>query len=424
MPISRSQMPRQMYGLGSFVKSIGKGIKKIVKSPIGKAAILGFGANAMLPGGLSSLFSGSSLPGMFGKATNFIKGLSGKQLLGAGSLGLAALASAPEEVQMESSTDVGALKKYLTSYYQNLGYSADQIAENVARDTSEYTSGQGGYANGGRIGYADGTEKIVQPSASMMVDTTTSNPIPNDAPQKEISDVAKIMLGPGRSGIGEPEDGTMKGYQFFRTQYLPKKVKEISENYGIEESDVLRLIREEMMNYIDTPKSLEKPKMAYGGRMGFNSGTPKGSIMTLMDGTRVQIPAGAYKGGKFKDIIYSSNKGDLLREEIVRKLEFNKGGRVKYAYGSDDLVEQASGIEGLDININPKGVKELDLRDSGGFIPPVGVKEKADDIPAMLSNNEFVFTADAVRAAGGGSVNKGAQIMYDTMKKLENGGTV
>ena len=42
----------------------------------------------------------------------------------------------------------------------------------------------------------------------------------------------------------------------------------------------------------------------------------------------------------------------------------------------------------------------------------------------MLSNNEFVFTADAVRAAGGGSVNKGAQVMYDAMKKLENGGTV
>ena len=100
------------------------------------------------------------------------------------------------------------------------------------------------------------------------------------------------------------------------------------------------------------------------------------------------------------------------------------GGRINRAYGSDDLVEQASGIEGLDININPKGVKELDLRETGGFIPPVGVKEKADDIPAMLSNNEFVFTADAVRAAGGGSVNKGAQIMYDTMKKLENGGTV
>ena len=50
---------------------------------------------------------------------------------------------------------------------------------------------------------------------------------------------------------------------------------------------------------------------------------------------------------------------------------------------------------------------------------PVGVKEKADDVPAMLSKNEFVFTADAVRGAGGGSIEKGAQRMYDTMKRLE-----
>jgi len=71
------------------------------------------------------------------------------------------------------------------------------------------------------------------------------------------------------------------------------------------------------------------------------------------------------------------------------------------------------------IRRNPVGVKEIDYRKSGGFVPPVGVKEKADDIPAMLSNNEFVFTADAVRAAGGGSVNKGAQKMYGLMKQLE-----
>jgi len=100
--------------------------------------------------------------------------------------------------------------------------------------------------------------------------------------------------------------------------------------------------------------------------------------------------------------------------------EMADGGRVGRAFGSDKLVEQASGIEGLPINMNSKGVKELDLRETGGFIPPVGVKEKADDIPAMLSNNEFVFTADAVRAAGGGSVNKGAQRMYDLMKNLES----
>ena len=121
---------------------------------------------------------------------------------------------------------------------------------------------------------------------------------------------------------------------------------------------------------------------------------------------------------------YYSNLGytaDQIAENVARDTsEYNMadGGRIGYAFG--DKVEMAAGIEGLPVNINPKGVKELDLRETGGFIPPVGIKEKADDIPAMLSNNEFVFTADAVKAAGGGSVDKGAQIMYDTMKKLES----
>ena len=101
------------------------------------------------------------------------------------------------------------------------------------------------------------------------------------------------------------------------------------------------------------------------------------------------------------------------------------GGRIGYAIGSpEENAMKASGIMGLPLNQNPAGITELDLRDSGGFIPPVGVKEKADDIPAMLSNNEFVFTADAVRGMGDGDVNKGAQRMYDMMKKLENGGRV
>jgi hypothetical protein len=101
---------------------------------------------------------------------------------------------------------------------------------------------------------------------------------------------------------------------------------------------------------------------------------------------------------------------------------FAIGGRVMKAMGdtASENAMQAGGIEGLPVRQNSKGVKELDLRETGGFIPPVGVKEKADDIPAMLSNNEFVFTADAVRAAGGGSVNKGAQRMYDLMKSLES----
>jgi hypothetical protein len=65
------------------------------------------------------------------------------------------------------------------------------------------------------------------------------------------------------------------------------------------------------------------------------------------------------------------------------------------------------------------GIPEIDYREKGGYVPPIGKKERADDIPAMLSNNEFVFTANAVRNAGGGDVKHGAKKMYALMKKLE-----
>jgi len=68
---------------------------------------------------------------------------------------------------------------------------------------------------------------------------------------------------------------------------------------------------------------------------------------------------------------------------------------------------------------NAQGVQELDYRQDGGFVP-VGIKEKADDVPAMLSKNEFVMTADAVRGMGNGSIENGAQKMYNLMKSLEN----
>ena len=89
------------------------------------------------------------------------------------------------------------------------------------------------------------------------------------------------------------------------------------------------------------------------------------------------------------------------KNALVARYNLNKGG-------------MPTGI----MRVNKAGVKERDYRDKGGFVP-VGIKEKADDVPAMLSKNEFVFTADAVRGAGNGSIEKGAQKMYDTMKRLE-----
>ena len=89
------------------------------------------------------------------------------------------------------------------------------------------------------------------------------------------------------------------------------------------------------------------------------------------------------------------------KDALVARYNLNKGG-------------MPTGI----MRTNKAGVMERDYRDKGGFVP-VGIKEKADDVPAMLSKNEFVFTADAVRGAGNGSIERGAQKMYDTMKRLE-----
>ena len=69
------------------------------------------------------------------------------------------------------------------------------------------------------------------------------------------------------------------------------------------------------------------------------------------------------------------------------------------------------------------GGMEKDYRQEGGFVP-IGGQEKADDVPARLSKNEFVFTADAVRAAGGGDIDAGAEVMENVMENLEAGGRI
>ena len=94
------------------------------------------------------------------------------------------------------------------------------------------------------------------------------------------------------------------------------------------------------------------------------------------------------------------SKGEIYANYMAR------GGRPGYALGTS-----RDGIMNL-------GGLEKDYRTTGGFVP-LGGRERADDVPARLSKNEFVMTADAVRAAGGGSINRGAQRMYDTMKHLE-----
>ena len=119
------------------------------------------------------------------------------------------------------------------------------------------------------------------------------------------------------------------------------------------------------------------------------------------------IPLGYDTPEEYYDDFYGiiGKKKNMESMKMAAKggiINLKKGGRVKRAVG---------GVMDL-------GGMEKDYRFNGGFVP-LGEYEKKDDVPARLSKNEFVFTADAVRAAGGGSINKGAKKMYDTMKTLE-----
>ena len=146
---------------------------------------------------------------------------------------------------------------------------------------------------------------------------------------------------------------------------------------------------------------INRSLVAKGGRVGLANGSEdKSGIMMA------SAPDAMDSLNDLAQMLFGKNLDQLTNDERDALDDYNQG----LAKGG-----MPTGI----MRTNAAGIKERDYRDEGGFVP-VGIKEKADDVPAMLSKNEFVMTADAVRGAGDGSIEKGAQKMYDTMKKLED----
>jgi len=168
---------------------------------------------------------------------------------------------------------------------------------------------------------------------------------------------------------------------------------------------------------------------ATGGRTGFAEGTPKDEVieekglptlktMPEFKGDEVKprdmMMASAILGDESDDIaqqLFGKPVKELTPDEFKELMDYIDDLQKSFRAEGGRIGAQEGGMMDLDGN-------EMDLR-GGGFVP-IGVAEKADDVPARLSKNEFVFTADAVRAAGGGSVDRGADLMYKTMKQLEN----
>ena len=152
---------------------------------------------------------------------------------------------------------------------------------------------------------------------------------------------------------------------------------------------------------------------AEGGRIGYDEA---GAVMSKEEMEKL-AKSPLYKGfKKMYNVDPQMAKGNesykdkfSAFEQLIKK-GYQKGGDV------EPVAKKTMPL--LDM-----GGKEMDLREEGGFVP-IGRMEKADDVPARLSKNEFVFTADAVRNAGDGDVDKGAEVMYNMMKNLEAGGDV
>ena len=190
-------------------------------------------------------------------------------------------------------------------------------------------------------------------------------------------------------------------------------------------------------------KRMIKAGMKEGGRVGLREGG--GLLQQLIGSQPALIPAISQRPslGSFQPLQQAQAVFPRLNEleqgvdraegslnRINQRLGDNQRGLmgIQPSYGLQPLnmgrlplqlqtarLDASQGMK--DGGLMDLGGKEMDLR-GGGFVP-IGKRERADDVPARLSKNEFVMTADAVRAAGGGSVNKGAKRMYNLMNTLE-----
>jgi hypothetical protein len=145
---------------------------------------------------------------------------------------------------------------------------------------------------------------------------------------------------------------------------------------------------------------------AEGGRIGYDMGGISGMMASNMENDKI-----------LENLFEKYLDMGLSPEDAAKKAreEFD---RMSKAEEPDRMMAAVGGMMNPNDEMLNLGGNEMDLR-GGGFVP-LGEYEKKDDVPARLSKNEFVFTADAVKAAGGGSVDRGADLMYKTMKQLEN----
>ena len=384
---------RQKYGLGSIIKKAARGLKKVVKSPIGKAALIGgglYGLNRFgLPGGIGKDWwskgmglirgtpiikgpqTGQRAGGLWNKLRDF--GLGKAAVIGGGILGttLPFLGTDEDEEIIDdwsvTPSSIANIRDMARKRDPSLAFlpAADYV------QSGYYTGAKGGIvglANGGQPGEAQAEQML------------------------------RMEYQKYRN-----QGGTMS-YQQFKMAVLqqaqaqgPMAQGQAPQGYANGE-----LVTDESM-MAETPT----------GMMAENIEEVQG------EPTREQLEVLAME-------IFQLRLEELDEEQLM----------VVYQAAMEQQPE-AMAMQEEDVQFAPQtapamaaegglmslGGMEKDYRNEGGFVP-LGKKEKADDVPARLSKNEFVFTADAVRNAGGGDIDAGAEVMQNMMENLESGGEI
>jgi len=135
----------------------------------------------------------------------------------------------------------------------------------------------------------------------------------------------------------------------------------------------------------------------------------------------LKLKAGKF-GFNYEQMIRDIQNAETEEEYLAVLAQYNLSPTDLPPWDSQKHAEGGR-IRAQDGGLMDLGGMEKDYRHDGGFVP-IGEYEKKDDVPARLSKNEFVFTADAVRGAGGGDINRGAEVMENVMKNLERGGEI
>ena len=458
--------PRQGYFLGKIVRKAKKAVKKVVKSPLGKIA-LGAAAANFAPillgkptllsqaggfGGLGSLIKGSlGTGGKLSSIGNLFKvggvesgAISIPRILGG--IGIGSALAAPflmggDEEVIDEGVDVTGVQPMVANirqqardYYQDPTKSALYFMPPKSAVQSSFYA-----ADGGRAGYRLGGSAFGLPGLAIKGGQKIGEMVKAGVGKvKSLFDDADINL-----SIRDEDVMTDAGLQaqatgldVFITPKSKKSVKvmeelidegynitkEVDGSYSVSSLDegpldeIVKRLRLGGDDIDDFMKSYED----YQGGMR-STGSEEDMIYEALRNRKAD--------GGIMRLGYNEGESVLSKEQMAMIDDMKKKGMdmstIESMTGAtaDQITNYLSSLnQKAEGGIMDLGGMEKDYRE-GGFVP-IGAEERADDVPARLSKNEFVFTADAVRNAGGGDIDKGAEVMQNMMDNLEAGGMI